>query len=90
MIHNRCIIQICTIIVPSNAYKCIQIALRTQTLTKTGHGQHASRFVICVVLYVIRDVLLLIVMFYVLRVNVYCHRVPTKLQLTNISISILL
>jgi hypothetical protein len=27
-------------------------------------------------------------MFYVLRVNVYCHRVPTQLQLTNISISI--
>jgi hypothetical protein len=42
-----------------------------------------------VVLFVIRDVLLLIVMFYVLRVNVYCHRVPTQLQLTNISISIL-
>jgi hypothetical protein len=35
--------------------------------------------------FVIRDVLLLIVMFYVLRVNVYCHRVPTQLQLTNIS-----
>jgi hypothetical protein len=27
-------------------------------------------------------------MFYVLRVNVYCHRVPTQLQLTNISISL--
>jgi hypothetical protein len=53
---------------------------------KTGHGQHASKFFICVVLFVIRDVLLLIVMFYVLRVNVYCHRVPTQLQLTNISI----
>jgi hypothetical protein len=43
---------------------------------------------ICVVLFVVRDVLLLIVMFYVLRVNVYCHRVSTQLQLTNISISI--
>jgi energy-coupling factor transporter transmembrane protein EcfT len=44
--------------------------------------------IICVVLFVIRDVLLLIVMFYVLLVNVYCHRVPTQLQLKNISISI--
>jgi hypothetical protein len=34
--------------------------------TKTGHGQHSSRFLICVVLFVILVVLLLIVMFYVL------------------------
>jgi hypothetical protein len=34
--------------------------------TKTGHGQHSSKFVICVVLFVIRVVLSLIVMFYVL------------------------
>jgi hypothetical protein len=33
---------------------------------KTGHSQHSSTFVICVVLFVIRVVLLLIVMFYVL------------------------
>jgi hypothetical protein len=32
---------------------------------KTGHGQHSSKFVICVVLFVIR-VVLLILMFYVL------------------------
>jgi hypothetical protein len=32
----------------------------------TGHGQHSSKFVVCVVLFVIRVVLLLIVMFYVL------------------------
>jgi hypothetical protein len=31
----------------------------------TGHGQHSSKFVICVVLFVIRVVLLSIVMFYV-------------------------
>jgi hypothetical protein len=35
-------------------------------LAKTGHGQHSSKFVICVVLFVIRVVLLLIVMFHVL------------------------
>jgi hypothetical protein len=34
--------------------------------SKTGHGQHSSKFVICVVLFVIRVVLLLIVMIYVL------------------------
>jgi hypothetical protein len=33
---------------------------------KTGHGQNSSKFVICVVLFVTRVVLLLIVMFYVL------------------------
>jgi hypothetical protein len=41
-----------------------------------------------VLFFVILVVLLLIVMFYVLCVNVYCHRVSTQLQLTNISISI--
>jgi hypothetical protein len=35
-------------------------------LAKTGHGQHSSKFVICADLFVIHDVLLLIVMFYVL------------------------
>jgi hypothetical protein len=33
---------------------------------RIGHGQHSSKFVICVVLFVIHVVLLLIVMFYVL------------------------
>jgi hypothetical protein len=37
-----------------------------KTGQKTGHGQHSSKFVICVVFFVIRVVLLLIVMFYVL------------------------
>jgi hypothetical protein len=49
-----------------------------------------ARFQICYLccFFVIRVVLFLIVLFYVLRVNVYCHRVSTQLQLTNISISI--
>jgi hypothetical protein len=38
----------------------------------------------CVMLYVLR-----VVMLYVLRVNVYCHRVSTQLQLTNISYHII-
>jgi accessory gene regulator protein AgrB len=37
-------------------------------LVKTVHGQHSSKFVVCVVLSVIRIVLLLIVLFYVLFV----------------------
>jgi hypothetical protein len=37
-------------------------------LTKTGHGQHSSKFVVCVVLFVICVVLLLIVLFCVLFV----------------------
>jgi hypothetical protein len=45
-----------------------------------------TRFQIYLFFFVIRDVLLLIVMLYVLHVNVYCHRVSTHLQLTNISI----
>ena len=49
-------------------------------IAKTGHGPHSSTLVvICVVR-------LLFVLFYVLLcVNVYCHRVTTQLQLTNIS-----
>jgi hypothetical protein len=47
-------------------------------LAKTGHGPHSSTLVcICVVR-------LLFVLFYVLCVNVYCHRVTTQLQLINI------
>jgi hypothetical protein len=58
-------------------------------LTKTGHGQHSSKFVVCVVWFVIHIVLLLIVMFYVLFVCkcvlYHCLRVSTQLQLANIS-----
>jgi hypothetical protein len=40
---------------------------------KSGHGQHASKFVVCVVLFVIRVVLLLTLLFYAFFcVNVYC------------------
>jgi len=64
-------------------------------LAKMGHGPHSSKLVvICVVLLliVLFYVLFVIVLFYVLFVCkcvlYYCHRVLTKLQSTNISISV--
>ena len=49
-------------------------------LSKTGHGPHSSKIV--VLLYVF---FVLYCSMYCLCVNVYCHRVTTQLQLTNIS-----
>ena len=49
-------------------------------LAKTGHGPHSSK--IGVLLYVL---FVLYCSMYCLCVNVYCHRVTTQLQLTNIS-----
>ena len=49
-------------------------------LAKTGHGQHSSKIV--VLFYVL---FVLYRSMYCLCVNVYCHRVTTQLQLTNIS-----
>jgi hypothetical protein len=45
-----------------------QLQLTNISILITGHSQHSSKFVICVVLFVIHVVLLLIVMFYVLFV----------------------
>jgi hypothetical protein len=59
-------------------------------LTKTGHGPYSfTLVVICVVwlLFVLFGCYLCCSMC-CLCVNVYCHRVTTQLQLTNISISI--
>ena len=53
-------------------------------LAKTGHGPHS--FKIVVLLYVLFDLYCSI---YCLCVNVYCHRVTTQLQLTNISYHII-
>jgi hypothetical protein len=53
----------------TEVFPCFFLSCKTNArvkLAKTGHGQHSSKFVICVVLFVIRVVLLLIVMFYVL------------------------
>ena len=48
-------------------------------LTKTGHGPHSSKIVVLFsVLFVSYRSM------YCLCVNVYCHRVTTQLQLTNI------
>ena len=49
-------------------------------LAKTGHGPHSSKIV--VLFYVL---FILYCSMYCLCVNVYCHRVTTQLQLTNIS-----
>ena len=49
-------------------------------LAKTGHGLHSSKIV--VLFYVL---FVFYCFMYCLCVNVYCHRVTTQLQLTNIS-----
>ena len=49
-------------------------------LAKTEHGPHSSKIV--VLFYVL---IVLYCSMYCLCVNVYCHRVTTQLQLTNIS-----
>ena len=49
-------------------------------LAKTGHGPHSSKIV--VLFYVL---FVLYCSMYCLCVSVYCHRVTTQLQLTNIS-----
>ena len=53
-------------------------------LAKTGHGPHTSKIV--VLLYVLS---VLYCSMYCLCVNVYCDRVTTQLQLTNISYHII-
>ena len=53
-------------------------------LAKTGHGPHSSKIV--VLFYVL---IVLYCSIYCLCVNVYCHRVTTQLQLTNISYHII-
>ena len=52
-------------------------------LAKTGHGPHSSKIVVLYVLFVLYRSM------YCLCVNVYCHRVTTQLQLTNISYHII-
>jgi hypothetical protein len=46
--------------------RCLGLTLPPSCADCLGHGQHFSKFVICVVLFVIRVVLLSILMFYVL------------------------
>jgi hypothetical protein len=75
----------------TEVFPCIFLSCKANArvkLVKTGHGPHSSTLVvICVVplLYVLFRCHLCCSM-YCLCVNVYCHRVTTQLQLTNISI----
>jgi magnesium-transporting ATPase (P-type) len=53
----------------TEVFPCFSLSCKANArvqLAKTGHGQRSSKFLIGVVLFVIRVVLLLIVMFYVL------------------------
>ena len=50
-------------------------------LAKTGHGPHSSKIVVLLYVWFV-----LYCCMYCLWLNVYCHRVTTQLQLTNISI----
>jgi hypothetical protein len=55
----------------TEVFPCFSLSCKANArakLSKTGHGQHSSKFVVCVVLFVIRSVLLLFVLFYVLLV----------------------
>ena len=65
----------------TEVFPCFFLSCMANTrikLAKTGHGPHSSTLVVVCV------VRLLFVLFYVLCVNVYCHRVTTQLQLINI------
>ena len=67
---------------PTEVFPCFFLSCKANArvkLAKTGQGPHSSTLV---VIYLVR----LFVLFYVLCVcvNVYCHRVATQLQLTNI------
>jgi hypothetical protein len=70
----------------TEVYPCFFLSCKANArvkLAKTGHGPHSSTLryylccsvVICVVLCIV-------------CVNVYCHRVTTQLQLTNISFQV--
>ena len=71
----------------AEVYPCFFLGCRANArviLAKTGHGPHSSKNV--VLFYVLFG---LYCSMYCLCVNVYCHRVTTQLQLTNISYHII-
>ena len=66
----------------TEAFPCFFLGCKANArviLAKTGHGPHSSKIVVLYVLFVFYCSM------YCLCVNVYCHRVTTQLQLTNIS-----
>jgi len=70
----------------TEVFLCVFLSCKANArvkFAKTGHGTHSFKLV------VICFFLLLFVLFYVLSVCkcvlYYCHRVSTRLQLTNIS-----
>jgi hypothetical protein len=78
----QCVLIMCILWVSSptlpEVFPCFSLSCKANArvkLTKTGHGQHSSKFVICVVLFVILVVLLLIVLFcimFVCKCVLYC------------------
>jgi len=70
----------------TEVFPCFFLGCKTNArviLAKMGHGPHSSKIVVLsYVLFVLCRSM------YCLCVIVYCHRVTTQLQLTNISISI--
>ena len=71
----------------TEVFPCFSLGCKANArviLAKTGHGPHSSKII--VLFYVL---FILYRSMYCLCVNVYCHRVTTQLQLTNISYHII-
>ena len=95
MFEFPCIICLCKLIVVyvfldaatlTDVFPCFFLGCKANArviIAKTGHGPHSSKIV------VLFYVLFVLYFMYFLWVNVYCHRVTTQLQLTNISYHII-
>jgi len=76
----------------TEVFPCFFLSCRANArvkLAKTGHGPHSSQLVVIYVILLLFVFSMLFVLFYALFVCkcvlYYCHRMSTKLQLTNIA-----